>query len=87
MYKKALKLLDAADELVANPHVTQKSLKIAAIEVFTCSIPSILYQDPFFKDYEMSFFELSPGGGESRLPSPMELLTLESHIFQARIKM
>lgn len=61
LYKKALKVLSAADELKVNPAMAQKCLKIAAIEVFTCSIPSILCQDRFFKDYEMSFFELSPG--------------------------
>ncbi|NUM59715.1 MAG: LysR family transcriptional regulator [Bdellovibrionaceae bacterium] len=61
LYKKALNLLNAVEELKSKPTLPKKNLKIAAIEVFTCSIPSILYQDTFFKDYEMSFFELSPG--------------------------
>ncbi len=61
LYKKALKLLNVVEELRTTPPTIGKSLKIAAIEVFTCSIPSLLYQDTFFKDYEMSFFELSPG--------------------------
>lgn len=61
LYKKALKLLSAVEELKSSPKTNKKTLKVAAIEVFTCSIPSILYQSDFFEDYEMSFFELSPG--------------------------
>lgn len=61
LYKKAIQLLQAVEELKSNPSVAKKNLKMAAIEVFTCSIPLILYRDIFFKDYEMSFFELSPG--------------------------
>lgn len=62
LYKKALQLLRAEEELKTSPTMsTKKCLKIAAIEVFTSSVPSILCQDTFFQDYEMSFFELSPG--------------------------
>jgi DNA-binding transcriptional LysR family regulator len=62
LYKKALKLLSAEEELKEIPSTIQKKLlKIAAIEVFTCSVPKILCQDAFFDEFEMSFFELSPG--------------------------
>ena len=66
LYKRALKLLSAEEELKTIPPMSpKKSLKIAAIEVFTSSVPSILCQDNFFDDFEMSFFELSPGQIES----------------------
>lgn len=66
LYKRALKLLSAEEELKTIPTMSpKKSLKIAAIEVFTSSVPSILCQDNFFDDFEMSFFELSPGQIES----------------------
>ncbi len=69
LYKKAIPLLKAVEELKSKPTSAKKNLKIAAIEVFTCSIPSILHQDNFFKDYEMSFYELSPGQIETAVAS------------------